>query len=160
MKTLLASLLLFACALYPATARAQGVDHYIASASTTALTVQQPVAADARIITFGDSNVAGASVYCASASTATISWNGTAATSTAGSEKTLPGTQRPSGMTVWTASNVGSGTTGPVYNVPAGGTFPIDLTWFIFGKQGTTENLTISTSNSCTITFAYTAVRT
>jgi hypothetical protein len=144
---------------FAAGAYGQGVDHYIASASTTALTVQQPVAADARIITFGDSNVAGASVYCASASTATISWNGTAATATAGSEKKLPGTQRPSGMTVWTASNVGGGTTGPVYNVPAGSTFTIDLSWFIFGTQGTAENLTIATSNSCTITFAYTAVR-
>lgn len=159
MKTLLASLLLFAAALYPAKALGQGVDHYIASASTTALTLQQPVAADARLITFGDANVAGASVYCASASTATISWNGAAATATAGTEAKLPGTQRPSGMTVWTASNVGAGTTGPVYNVPAGATFSIDLSWFVFGRQGTTENLTISTSNSCTITFAYAAVR-
>lgn len=154
MKTLLATLLLFAAGAF-----GQGVDHYIASAATTALTVQQPVAADARIITFGDSNVAGASVYCASASTATISWNGTAATATAGSEKLLPGTQRPSGMTVWTASNVGSGTTGPVYNVPAGATFALDLSWFIFGTQGTATNLTIATSNSCTITFTYSAVR-
>lgn len=155
MKTgLLTLLLALADAMY-----GQGVDHYIASATTTALTVQQPVAADARIITFGDANVAGASVYCASASTATISWNGTAATATAGSEAKLPGTQRPSGMTVWTASNVGGGTTGPVYNVPAGSTFSIDLSWFIFGTQGKSENLTISTSNSCTITFAYSAVR-
>jgi hypothetical protein len=153
-KTLLASLVLLAAGVY-----GQGVDHYIASAATTALTLQQPAAADARIITFGDSNVAGASVYCASASTATISWNGTAANSTAGTEAKLPGTQRPSGMTVWTASNVGSGTTGPVYNVPAGATFTLDLSWFVFGTQGTTENLTIATSNSCTITFAYTAVR-
>lgn len=154
MKTLLASLLLFAAGLY-----GQGVDHYIASAATTALTLQQPVAADARLITFGDSNVAGASVYCASASTATISWSGAAATATAGSEKLLPGTQRPSGMTVWTASNVGGGTTGPIYNVPAGSTFTLDLSWFTFGRQGTTANLTITTSNSCTITFAYTAAR-
>lgn len=155
MKTVLFGLLI---ALAGA-AHGQGVDHYIASASTTALTVQQPVAADARIITFGDANVAGASVYCVSASTATISWNGTAATATAGTEAKLPGTQRPSGMTVWTASNVGSGTTGPVYNVPAGATFSIDLSWFTFGTQGTTANLTIATSNSCTITFAYSAVR-
>ena len=155
MKTLLASLLLLV-----AGANAQGVDHYIASAPTTALTVQQPVAADARIITFGDANVAGASVYCASASTATISWNGTAATTTAGTEKKLPGTQRPSGMTVWTASNAGSGITGPVYNVPAGATFTLDLSWFVFGTQGTAENLTIATSNSCTITFAYSAAHT
>lgn len=154
MRTLLAGLLLFACGAW-----GQGVDHYIASAATTALTVQQPVADDARLITFGDSNVAGASVYCASASTATIKWNGTAATATAGTEVKLPGTQRPSGMTIWTGSNVGTGTTGPVYNVAAGSTFPIDLTWFVLGTQGTATNLTIATSNSCTITFAYTAAR-
>lgn len=154
MKKILASLLLLT-----AGAHGQDVDHYIASATTTALTVQQPAAADARIIIFGNSNVAGASVYCALASTAALSWNGAAATATAGTEAKLPGTQRASGMTVWTASNAGAGTTGPVYNVPAGGTFSIDLSWFVFGTQGATENLTIATSNNCTITFAYSAVR-
>lgn len=156
MKTFLIGL------LFAAGAFAQQ-DHYIATASTTALTVQQPACtADAdcaaRQISFGDATVAGASVYCASASTATIKWNGAAATSTAGSEVKLPGTQRPSGMTVWTASNVGTSTTGPVYNVPAGATYPLDLTWFRFGTQGTATNLTIATSNTCTITFAYSAV--
>lgn len=137
---------------------AQHVDHYIATASSTALTMQQP-ASNARQISFGDSNVAGASVYCASASTATISWNGGATTATAGSEKMLPGTRYASGMTVWTATNQsGAGTTGPVYNVPAGATFLIDLTWFRFGTQGTSSNITITTSNSCTITYAYSAV--
>jgi hypothetical protein len=133
-----------------------GQDHYIATANTTALTVQQP-ALNARQITFGSPTVAGASVYCSSAQTATISWNGAAATSTAGTEKLLPGTQQPSGMTVWTASNAGAGTTGPVYNVAAGATFSLDLSWFRFGTQGTTANLTITTSGSCTITFAYSA---
>ena len=132
-------------------------DHYIASASTTALTLQQP-ATGARQITFGDADNAGASVYCASASTATVKWNGTAATATAGSEVKLPGTFQPSGMTVWTGSNVGTGTTGPVYNVPAGATLNISFTWFRFGTQGTATNLTIATSNSCTITFAYSAI--
>jgi hypothetical protein len=137
---------------------AQEKDRYIATANTTALTLQQP-ASNARQITFGDSNVAGASVYCASASTATISWNGTVTTATAGTEKKLPGTQQASGATIWTATNQSSaGTTGAVYNVPAGATFLIDLTWFRFGTQGTSANLTITTSNSCTITFAYSAV--
>ena len=134
------------------------VDHYIATANTTAMTVQQP-ATQARQVTFGDSNNAGASVYCASASTATVSWNGAAATTTAGSEIKLPGTQAPSGSTIWTASNVGAGTTGPVYNVAAGGTLLISLTWFHFGTQGTSQNLTISTSGTCTITFAYSAAK-
>ena len=149
MKTLL--FVLFTGLLF-----AQPNDHYIATATTTALTVQQP-ATNARQITFGDSNVVGASVYCASAQTATISWGGAAATATAGTEIKLPGTQQPSGATIWTASNVGAGTTGPVYNVIAGTTFAIDLTWFQFGTQGTSQNLTITTTGSCTITFAYTA---
>ncbi len=137
---------------------AQQQDHYIASASTTALTLQQP-ATNARQITFGSSTVVGASVYCASASTATISWNGTASTATAGTEVKLPGTQQASGMTVWTATNQSSaGTTGPVYNVPAGATFPISLEWFRFGTQGTSANITITTNGTCTITFAYSAV--
>lgn len=137
---------------------AQQQDHYIATASTTALTLQQP-ASNARQISFGNSTVAGASVYCASASTATISWNGSVSSATAGTELKLPGTQRASGMTVWTATNQSSaGTTGPVYNVPAGSTFVLDLTWFRFGTQGTGANLTITTSNSCTITYAYSAV--
>ena len=132
-------------------------DHYIVSVSTTALTLQQP-ATNARLISFGSPTVAGASVYCVAAQTASLFWNGAAATATAGTEKMLPGTQQPSGMTVWTASNVGTGTTGPVYNVPAGGTFNLDLTWFLFGTQGTGANITIKTSGTCTITFAYSAV--
>ena len=153
-RTLFASLLLFSFALH---AQPLPSDHYVASAGTTALTIQQP-AANARQITFGSPTVAGASVYCGTASTATFSWNGTAATTTTGSEVKLPGTQLASGVTIWTASNVGSGTTGPVYNVPAGGTMLFDLSWFRLGTQGTVENLTITTTNSCTITFSYSAV--
>lgn len=153
MKTLLALSALLALPMF-----AQDHDHYIASASTTALTLQQP-ASNARQISFAPPGpgIASVSVYCASASTATFSWNGTAATATAGSEIKLPGTQYPSGMTVWTGSNVGSGTTGPVYNIAAGQTAPFDLSWFQFGTQGTGANLTVTTSNSCTITFAFSA---
>ena len=136
----------------------QQFDHYTAYANTTALTIQQP-ATQARQITFGDSDNPGASVYCLSNATAIISWGGTAATATAGSEVKLLGTQQPSNATIWTGSNVGSGTTGPTYNVIAGTTFPISLTWFRFGTQGTSTNLTITTSGTCTITFAYSAQR-
>lgn len=131
-------------------------DYYIATANTTALTIQQP-ASGSRIISFPTPGSPGASVYCVSASTITTSWNGTNATATAGSEVKLPGTTNASGMTVWTGSNVGSGTTGPVQNVAAGGTLPIDLSRFRFGTVGSPQNLTITTSNSCTITFAYSA---
>lgn len=162
MRELIALLFLGLVLVRPAaiaqTAPSQYTDHYIASASTTALTLQQP-AVNARQISFAPpgAGVASVSVYCASASTATFSWNGTAATATAASEIKLPGTQLPSGMTVWTGSNVGSGTTGPVYNIAAGQTMPFDLSYFKFGTQGTGANITITTSNSCTITFAYSA---
>ena len=152
-RTLFASLLLFSFALH---AQPVPSNHYIATASTTALTIQQP-AANARQITFGSPTVAGASVYCAAAQTATIYWSGAAATATSGSEVLLPGTQTPSGATIWTGSNVGTGTTGPAYAVPAGATFLIDLEWFHLGTQGTTSNLTIKTTGTCTITFAYSA---
>ena len=147
-------LLLFALAL---PAFCQNTDHYIATASTTALTVQQP-SANARQISFGSAGSSGASVYCASTATATFKWNGTAATATAGSEIKLPGTQQPSGMTVWTGSNVGAGTTGPVFTIPAGTTMNFDLSWIHFGTQGTAANITIATSGTCTIVFAYSAI--
>ena len=161
MKKLLI-LLLFA---RPALAQPLSIpsDHYKAFASTTAMTIQAPActtaACAARQITFGDiaNGVAGATVYCASASTATISWNGTAATTTAGTELKLPGTFAVSGATVWTASNVGTGTVGEAQQIAAGGTISFTLSWFRLGTQGTAQNLTITTNNTCTIAFNYSA---
>jgi len=133
-------------------------DHYKATSSTTVLTIQQP-ATNARQITFGDTRlgIAGATVYCASASTATLSWNQVAATATAGTELKLLGTFQPSGATVWTASNVSSGTSGEANQIPAGGTLLLSLAWFQLGTQGTSSNITITTNNTCTITFNYSA---
>lgn len=152
MKTLI---LLFALAIAPL--MAQPTDHYVATATTTALTLQQP-ATQGRQISFPTGPVAGASVSCAAAQTATLAWNGTAATATAGTEIKLPGTTASSGMTVWTASNVGGGTTGPAYPIPAGVPLSIWLGWFNFGSTGTGSNLTISTTGSCTISFFYAAI--
>lgn len=152
MKTLI---LLFALAIAPL--MAQPTDHYVATATTTALTLQQP-ATQGRQISFPTGSVAGASVSCAAAQTATLAWNGTAATATAGTEIKLPGTTASSGMTVWTASNVGGGTTGPAYPIPAGVPLSIWLGWFNFGSTGTASNLTISTTGSCTISFFYSAI--
>lgn len=140
--------------LFPSSALA--VDHYIASVATTALTIQQP-STGARRITFGDSQNAGASVYCASAATATLKWAGTAATATTVAEKKVIGTANASGVTIWSGSDVGTGTTGPVYNVPAGGTLNVGLSWFVLQGNGTAINITIATSGTCTITFAYSA---
>ncbi len=135
------------------------VDHYIATCTTSGAatcTIQQP-ATGARLIDFGDQRVAGASVYCAGAQTATLKWNGTAATATAGAEVKLPNTSNASGTTFWTASNVGSGTTGPVYTIGAGLTLPLDLSWLQLRGNSTAVNLSIATSGTCTITFAYSA---
>lgn len=151
MKTLLLAILSAAAAFAQ-----QPFDRYMATAATTGLTIQQP-AANARQITFGDAVVPGASVYCVAAQTATLSWSGTAATATAGTELMLPGTFTPSNATVWTATNVGAGTTGQVYQVAAGATIAIPLPWFRLGTAGTAQNITIKTSGTCTITFNYSA---
>ncbi len=133
-------------------------DRYTAQATTsTGYTIQAP-ATNGRSIVFGSPGTAGASVYCAAAQTATLSWNGTAATATTSTtEKMLPGTQQPSGMTLWTSSNVGGGTTGPVYNVAAGTTLLIDLYWLRLAANGTGNNFTITVNGSCTIAYYYSA---
>ena len=146
-KILLAALILIALS-----SPALAIDRYAATATTTALTIQQP-ATGARTITFN--NGGGVSVYCPAAQTATFSWNGTAATATAGTELQLPGTSTPSGATIWTASNVGAGTTGPVNNIPAGVTVSLSMDFFVLQGNGTANNITVTTSGSCTITFAY-----
>lgn len=154
MKPLIASLLLL---IGSAMVAQSPPDRYIAQATTTAYTIQAP-ANNGRLIVFGDQFTAGAWVYCAAAQTATLSWNGTAATATtSATEIMMPGTQLPSGMTLWTGSNVGGGTTGPVYNIPAGVTFPISLFWLRLGMNGTGNNFTITTNGTCTITFSYSA---
>ncbi len=133
-------------------------DRYTAQATVTAgYTIQAP-ASNGRSIVFGSPGTAGASVYCAAAQTVVLSWNGTAATATtSATEKKLPGTQQPSGMTLWTASNVGGGTTGPTYNVAAGGTLLLDLYAIRLAQNGTGNNLTITPSGSCTVTWFYSA---
>ncbi len=132
-------------------------DRYTAQATTTAYTIQAP-ATNGRQIVFGSPGTAGAAVYCAAAQTATLSWNGAAATATtSATEIKLPGAQRASGVTLWTGSNVGSGTTGPVYHVAAGTTLLIDLYSFRMAMSGTANNLTITTNGSCTITYYYSA---
>jgi hypothetical protein len=149
---------LFALLTLASSLFAQGAlqaDHYQATAATTAMTVQavSTTVGNARQIVFSY-----AVVYCATASTAIVQWNGAAATSTAGTELKLPGTFQPSTATVWTSSNVGTSTIGNTYGVPAGYSTVIDLSAFSMGSQGSAANLTIKTSNSCTITFNYAAI--
>lgn len=158
MKSMLSLVSLLAFSLLMPTP-AWAVDHYQFIATTSgaaAITIQQP-ASGARRITFGDSQVAGLTAYCASAQTVTLSWNGTAASATAGSEKKLAGTANASGATVWTASNVGAGTSGITIHVPAATDYPISLSWFVLQGNGTTTNLTATTDGTCTLTFSYSA---
>lgn len=123
---------------------------YVAQATTTALTIQQPASGTSQI------QFRYASLSCASAQTATLSYNGTAATATAGTSVKLPGTLFPSSATVWTGSNVGAGTTVLTYPIPAGSvTYSFDLSPFKLGNGGTGFNLTISTTGSCTIAIAW-----
>jgi len=132
-------------------------DRYTAQAATTAYTIQAP-ASNGRAIVFGSETTAGASVYCVAAQTITLKWNGTAATTTtSATEVMLPGTQQPSGMALFTASNVGTGTIGPAYAVAAGGTLLIDLFHLRLARNGTGNNITIASTGSCTITFYYSA---
>lgn len=123
---------------------------YLATASTTALTIQQPAATDSIQVNFDQ-----AWIYCAAEQTATLKWNGTAASATTLAVKRLPTTSAPATATAWSASNVGSGTTGPTYVVPAGLTYRINLAKFHMNRGGTSTNLTLSTTGTCTITMAW-----
>ena len=128
---------------------AQEFSEYIYSSSTTAVTIQRPAAAN-KAMYFHQ-----AWMYCASAQTATLKWNGTAATATAGTAARLPGTTFQASAVPYTASDVGAGTTGATYVIPAGLTYAIDLSPFVLGATGANTNLSISTTGTCTITFTW-----
>ncbi len=125
---------------------AQTVNHYIEStgnvalsSAATAFTIQQPAT--------GAKQVTGewSSVYCSAACVVTQSINGTAATTTAGTSVGVPGnTTAPASINVFTASNVGAGTTIAVDNIPAGSTFTFDLSKVRMGTTGNTTNYTFS----------------
>lgn len=119
---------------------------YSIQATTTKLTLQQPATGGGNVITGNF-----ATVYCAAAQTATESWNGTAATATAGTIVKNIGTFAAPLATAWTGSNVGSGTAGKVWNIPAGQTLTLNLSGIRLGPTGTATNYTIATNGSCTI---------
>jgi hypothetical protein len=89
-----------------------------------------------------------AAVYCSVACNVTQSQNGAAATATAGTAyPILPTLNYSATATVWTASNVGSGTAaGGVVHVPAGVTVPLDLSKISMGNTGTGTNYTVTVS--------------
>lgn len=118
--------------------------HYQLNATTTKVTLQAYGSNDPA---FMESLV----VTCAAATTVTTSWNGTAATATAGTVAKLPGASplgRP--VNVFTGSDVGAGTTGAVTTIPAAVSFPIDVTMFMVNANaGTGTNLTFASGSSC-----------
>tara|TARA_R110000868_G_scaffold187432_3_gene429957 strand:+ start:1790 stop:2233 length:444 start_codon:yes stop_codon:yes gene_type:complete len=140
---------LFLIGLAALSMQAQQFSEYMYESSTTAVTVQRPTTGN-RTLSFRK-----AWMYCAAEQTATLKWNGTAATTTAGTAIRLPGTTLPAQASVYTASNVGSGTTGGTYVIPAGLTYAIDLSVFKLGSTGSATNLTISTNGTCTITVTW-----
>lgn len=141
------TLILLVCAAL--SMQAQEFSEYMYESSTTAVTIQRPTTAS-KTLAFR-----AAWMYCAAEQTATLKWNGTAATATAAASTRLPGTTFPSQAVAYTASNVGAGTTGGTYVIPAGLTFAIDLSVFRLGATGSATNLTISTTGTCTITITW-----
>lgn len=144
MRKLLA-LLALAAGLY-----AQAPNRYYISASTTKLTIMQPATGDGNQVQFGLITVS-----CAADQTMIEEWNGAAATATAGIIKKAPGTFQNPLATAWTGSNVGLGTTGPTYTIPAGQTVAFDGSGIRMGPTGTGTNYSIGTSGACTITIAW-----
>lgn len=123
---------------------------FVYETTTTKASVHVPLASSATV-TFSAQGL-GASVYCATASTATLARGGTAPTTTEGLAVSLNGvsTIDASDVQVFTDSNVGSGTTLKTYTIAAGQEVGIDLSQFGLTKGKT---ITISTTSSCRIFF-------
>ncbi len=131
------------------TLQAADYPEYVYQSTTTAVTIQRPSAANKQL------KFIAAWITCAADQTATLSWNGTAATATSAVPVKLPGAP-PAQAVAYTGSNVGGGTTGPTYAVAATpGAYVIDLTPFTLGSTGNATNLTISTTGSCSIAITW-----
>jgi len=138
--------------LITASAFAQ-TNHYVSFASTTVFTLQLPATGIVPTVAFPEGGRYGASVSCAAAQTATVSWNGTAATTTAATTLPLPPTVTASAAKAYSASNSTGGSVGPAISVAAGVTQGIDLGWMKMGPSGTGNNITITTTGTCIIAF-------
>lgn len=141
MKTLLLVLVIFAQLM-------SGADPAYIYYKTTSLsgaaekvTIQQPSSA-ARNVRFKS-----ASVYCSVACTVTMSRDGTAATTTAGTVVALSADYRTAKATVFHTSNVGAGTTLFSQVIAAGSTFVFDLNGIELDQSNTARNFTIATDS-------------
>src|SRR5580692_5258795 len=93
-----------------------------------------------------------ADIYCAAAQTATVYVNGTAATTTAGTVTGPIGVASAVPPAVFTASNVGTGTTLKSYPVGAGALIVLDMTPFLLPPGvGGAANLSIGVTGTCTV---------
>jgi len=147
MKTILCALALLA-ASFPAFAQQ---NFYTAttgdvtlSGAGTSLTIQQP-ATNAKQV-----QLIAVLVYCSVACNATQAQNGTAATATAGTASDLLPLGPAAQATIWTASNVGAGTTvgGTLHLAGGAGTErTLDLSQVAMGNTGTGTNYTITVSS-------------
>lgn len=137
---LLVGVLLLAATQMPAQTRYSATtgDVSLSSAATT-LTIQQP-AANAKQVT-----LEAAVVYCSAACSLTQSQNGAAATATAGTVTGLLPFGPPATATVWTGSNVGSGTAaGGIIHLAAGQSLTLDLSLIKLGNTGSGTNYSLA----------------
>jgi hypothetical protein len=134
-------------ALFSVAAFAQPQPRYIATtgdvaltAAGTTLTLQQPATPVKQF------QLETATVYCSVACNVTQAANGSAATTTAGTLNPISPTYKPSGVSAFTASNVGAGTSiGGIIHLGAGQTVVIDLSQVIIGASPN-ANFSISVS--------------
>lgn len=144
MKVLIALLLAAAglaaqCTTLPANAaRYKAVDATTLAATSEMLTVQHDTTSK-KVVCFTR-----AVVYCAVACVATVYQNGTAATSAALTINRYNAAPAPVTL-AYSASNAGTGAWPhpEAYNVPAGGTFVLDLSAFYLDASTTSQNLSI-----------------
>jgi len=118
-------------------------NRYSATDDTTKLTLQ--IGANSGVIVRPEYT----EVTCGADSTLTLSWSGTAATTTAITRTKAPRISVDSAAIVYTDSNVGAGTTGPAYTATAGVMVQINWTMIELAANGPVQNLTLTTDNSC-----------
>lgn len=127
----------------PLTPRYMAVKETSLSSAAEKITIQQP-SPTSRNVSFES-----ADVYCSVACIITIQQNGTAATAT--SLAVLALNESAPGTTVaFSSSNVGTGTTGKSYYIPAGGTLVLDLSSIFLLRGGATGNNFSIGTNSIT----------
>lgn len=111
-------------------------------AAAEKLTIQQPVSSSKRV------RMLSCTVYCSVACTATLSRDGTAATTTTLAPVPISGYSAATSVSGYHTSNVGAGTTISIpFEVAAGGTMVLDLTGIDLVGDGTAKNFSVATNS-------------